>query len=154
MKFNAREDIEAPIDVVFARLTDFDQFERQALRRGASVRRVTNGPIQTGSGWDIAFTFRGKERRMRAELADIEQPNSMRIAFQSSGIVGDTLVDLVPLSPRRTRLSVSINLSAKTLSSRLLLQSFKLARGTIAQRFKKRVASFADDVADKYKSGL
>jgi len=154
MKFNAREDIEAPIDVVFARLTDFDQFERQALRRGASVRRTSNGPVETGSGWDIAFTFRGKERRMRAELAELDQPNFLQVAFQSSGIVGETKVDLVPLSPRRTRLSVSIDLSAKTLSSRLLLQSLKLARGTLAQRFKKRVASFADDVADKYKSGL
>lgn len=90
---------------------------------------------------------------MHAELADLEEPNFIRAAFQASGIMGDTRVDLVQLSPRRTRLEATVDLSAKTLSSRLLLQSFKLARSTLAQRFKKRVASFADDVADKYKSG-
>lgn len=153
MKFNSREDIEAPIDVVFARLTDFDQFERQALRRGASVRRIDSGQAKAGSAWDIAFTFRGKERRLRAELMELDPPNFMHIQSQASGIVGDTLVDVVQLSPRRTRLTVTINLSAKTLSSRLLLQSFKLARGTLAQRFKRRVASFADDVAERYNAG-
>jgi len=153
MKFNAREDIEAPIDVVFARLTDFDQFERQALRRGASVRRINSGEIETGSTWDIAFTFRNKERRMRAELTELEEPNNLNVAFQSSGISGVTKVELVQLSPRRTRLAVTIDLSAKNFSARLLIQSLKLARSTLAKRFKNRVATFADDVAEKSQSG-
>lgn len=151
MKFNAREDIEAPIDVVFARITEFDQFERQALRRGATVKRLQTTEAGPGTAWDIAFTFRGKERRLRATLAQLDAPNFMRVDSQTSGIVGETQIELVPLSPRQTRLSVTINLSAKTLPSRLMLQSLKLARGTLVQRLKRRVGNFADDVAERYK---
>lgn len=153
MKFTSREDIEAPLDVVFERLTDFDQFERQALRRGASVKRLGAGPIEPGFAWDIAFTFRGKDRQLRAELVDLETPNFLKLESLASGIKGETKAELVPLSPRRTRLSLVIELSAKTLSSRLMLQSLKLARGSLEQRLDKRVASFADDVVHRYKAG-
>ena len=40
MKSSKREDIEAPIDYVYARVTDFQGFERQALRRAADLQRV------------------------------------------------------------------------------------------------------------------
>ena len=151
MRFNAREDIEAPIDVVFARVTEFDQFERQALRRGATVKRLNSGAVEPGTAWDIAFTYRGKERRLRATLAQLDPPNFLQIDSKTSGILGVTTVELVPLSPRQTRLALSINLSAKTIPSRLMLQSLKLARGTLVQRLKRRVGSFADDVAERHR---
>ncbi len=153
MKFTSREDIEAPIEAVYARLTDFDQFERLALRRGASVRRIGQGVVGEGTAWDVAFTFRGKERRMKAELQEMEEPNFLRFHSVSSGISGDTFIELVPLSPKRTRLSVAIELAAKSLTSRLLLQSMKLARGSLEQRLNKRVKTFGDDIAEKYRTG-
>ena len=39
MKFSTREDIEAPIEHVWAQISNFDAFERQALRRGAEIAR-------------------------------------------------------------------------------------------------------------------
>ncbi len=151
MRFNAREDIEAPIDVVFARVTEFEQFERQALRRGATVKRLNTGEVTPGAAWDIAFTYRGKERRLHATLVQMDAPNFLQVDSKSSGIHGETTVELVPLSPRQTRLALSINLSAKTIPSRLVLQSLKLARGTLVQRLKRRVGSFADDVAERHR---
>jgi len=52
MKFSTREDVEAPVDYVFGQISDFGAFERQALRRGADVRRLDSGPFVTGSAWD------------------------------------------------------------------------------------------------------
>ena len=60
-----------------------------------------------------------------------------------SGIDGLMAVELVALSPRRTRISVALNLSPTGLTGRLLLQSLKLARGKLNKRFKLRLADYA-----------
>lgn len=148
MRFSAREDIEAPIDHVYARVTDFAGFERQMLRRGAEVRRVDGGrPVATGSAWDVAFTFRSRERRVRATIARLDAPTDLVIDLAANGLDGVTTVDLVALSPHRTRLAVTIDLSATSLSARLLLQSLKLAKSNLTNRFKKRVSDFATGIA-------
>ena len=150
MKFSAREDIEAPIAQVYARVTDFGAFERQILRRGADVRRIdADRPAAPGSSWDVAFTFRGRDRRVHATVAKIQEPTDVVIDLSASGLDGVTTIALVPLTPQRTRLAVSIELSAKTLTARLLLQSLKLAKSNLSNRCKKRVADFAKDVEDR-----
>ena len=40
MKLNVRQDIDLPIARVFARLSDFDGWQKAALRRGAEVART------------------------------------------------------------------------------------------------------------------
>ena len=148
MKFSAREDIEAPIDQVFARVTDFATFERQMLRHGAEVRRVDAGqPVTVGTAWDVAFTFRSRERRMRATVTRMDAPGDLVVAIAANGLDGVTTVELVALSPQRTRLAVTIDLSARSLSARLLLQSLKLAKSNLSNRFKKRVSEFAAGIA-------
>lgn len=153
MKFSTREDIEAPLDYVFRQVSDFGAFERQALRRGADVRRLDSGPFVTGSSWDVAFKFRGKDRRMRATVTEMDVPNGCQIDTTAQGIDGETRIDLVPLSAHRTRVAVSIELSAKSLSARLLLQSLKLAKANLSNRFKKRVGDFCQDIEDRFRTG-
>ena len=48
MKFSTREDIEAPVDHVFAEVSDFAGFERRALRHGADITRLDEGPCRVG----------------------------------------------------------------------------------------------------------
>jgi len=137
MKFSTREDVEAPVDYVFGQVSDFGAFERQALRRGADVRRI----------------FRGKDRQMRGTLSIYDAPNMVQIDVASPNIEGVALIELVPLSPHRTRIVVSIEIGAKTLAARLMLQSLKLAKSNLTNRFKKRVADFAMDIEDRFKTG-
>lgn len=147
MQLTAVEDIAAPIDRVFAQLTEFEAIERQALRRGIEVRRQYEGAAPApGEGWDARFRFRGKEREARIRLEEMDAPNAMRFAGVSGGLETMTSIDLVALSPTRTRVSVELQLLPRTLSARLLVQSFKLARGNLLKRFRVRMAGFARDI--------
>jgi uncharacterized protein YndB with AHSA1/START domain len=151
MKFSTREDIEAPIEHVFARVTDFQNFERQALRRGADVQRLDSSAVPTdGSAWQVAFKFRGKERKMKATIAKIDAPILLIFETASSGIQGMSKIELVALSLNRTRLSIEIDLTPQGLSARLLLQSLKLAKANLTRKFKSRVADFAEDIEEGY----
>ena len=150
MQVTGTEDVAAPIEHVFAELTAFDALERQAMRRGIEVRRQFRGAEpQLGEGWDATFRFRGKERTAKITLTGFAAPDTVRFAGVIGGLETDTLIELVPLSPNRTRVNLVVKMSPKTLSARLLVQSFKLARSNINKRLKKRMSQFARDIENK-----
>ena len=105
MKLTSRQDIEAPIEVVFQHLTDFDQFERMAMRRGAEVERLKGsqgyGP---GMGWRLRFAFRGKVRRMEIRLESLNTPSPIVFGYDSPMLLGTAEIELLALAPRRTRM--------------------------------------------------
>lgn len=147
MKFSTKEDIEAPIEQVFDRTIDVQTFERSALRRGAEVLRLDrNLTVGAGSAWRVAFAFRGKHRDAELTITDFSRPNGYTIKFTSGGIEGSTIVELVPLSPVRTRLSIEVELVPRSIAARLLIQSLKLARSSLVSRFKHRIAAFAAQI--------
>ena len=152
MKFSAKEDIEAPIDFVFKQITDFTSFERSALRRGAEVQRVDSlDKLGPGMAWDASFKMRGRQRDMNIELMSLDPPNAMVMGSRSPAMGGNMKVDLVALSRGRTRMSVDIGMTPKTLADRLLVQSLKLARSSLNKRFRKHVAKYAEDIEDRFK---
>lgn len=151
MKFSTREDIQAPMDAVYQAITDFPNFERMAKWRGAKIERLDgDGPVKQGASWDVSFSFRNKERHMRGDLVWLDD-QGMKLESASVGLTGVTIVDLVPLSPARTRLAVSIELRAKSLSARLLLQSLKLAKSRLNNKFKARVSEFAEELESQHR---
>jgi hypothetical protein len=152
MKFSAKEDIDAPIGDVFAMLSDFERYERSALRRGAEVRR-TSDPSVLGLGmtWDVAFSLRGKRRQMTLEMVSFDAPRQMKIKATSPNLSNEFVVDLVALSPQRTRVAVSLDLSPKNLSARLLVQSLKLAKASLSKQFKLRVAEYSKEIETRFK---
>jgi len=153
MRFSAREDIEAPIGHVFASVTDFDGFERQALRRGAEVQRQdTYGKPGIGSEWQLRFPFRGKDRNVHARMTEFEAPHGFQAETESGGIDGQVVLDLVALSPGRTRMQMSIDLTPRSLSARLLIQSLKFAKSNLTKRYSNRIWQLAQDIEGKYRN--
>lgn len=154
MEITTREDIEAPLDRVFAEATDFDHLERQVMRRGIEVRRSGGGSGPTeGMGWQTVFRFRGKPREADITLTEYDPPHTMVYRTLSGGLEALTRIDFVALSRSRTRVGMKVELAPKTLSARLLVQSLKLARGNIEKRFKVRMAEYAKDLEDRLKRG-
>ncbi len=151
MQFSSKEDIEAPIAEVFELVSEFESFERSALRRGVEVQRVdASMPKGAGLAWDTVFMVRGKPREMHLELVEYTPPTMMRFESHSKGVEGKVVIELLALSSRRTRLSFDVSLSANTLAARLLLQSLKLARANLSQRFRLKLAEFARDIEERH----
>ncbi|WP_299642908.1 SRPBCC family protein [uncultured Ruegeria sp.] len=154
MQFSAREDIEAPINSVFDMVSDFERFERMAMRRGIDVRRLgADAMVIAGAEWETEFRLRGKPRRMSVVMTDYDKPSQMRFEAASKGITGLTTVDFLALSPRRTRLSVEMSLAAKSLPARLLLQSMKLGQSKFRKQFQVRFSEFARELELRHLHG-
>lgn len=144
MKFSSKEDIEAPIGAVFAVLSEFESFERQAIRRGADIQRLgAIEPPQVGIGWQAGFSFRGRQRDLKVTLTEFDPDSRISVTADGDGLTGRMELELLALAPGRTRLSVAMTLEPKTLSARLLVQSLKLAKAKLTKKFKQRVAEFA-----------
>jgi hypothetical protein len=151
MIFTTREDIEAPIDFVFAQVSDFAVLERSILRRGAEVqRKVDRTPPAAGMIWDTSFDLRGRQRQLEVTLTAYEPPSGMRFEGVAKSLNCDLVVELVALSRGRTRLALTSELKPQNLSARLMVQSLKLARGNVTKRFEMRVASYAKELEDRY----
>ena len=151
MQFTSKEDIEAPIEQVFAMLSEFESFERSAIRRGIEVIRTDqNTAPAAGYAWNARFKMRGKMRDLNLNLVSYEHPTVMRFESDSHGLAGVMVLDLMALSPKRTRMAVSLELNPKTLSARLLVQSLKLAKGNLTKRFKLKVAEYAKGMEERH----
>ncbi|PKQ12757.1 MAG: hypothetical protein CVT70_07545 [Alphaproteobacteria bacterium HGW-Alphaproteobacteria-1] len=152
MQFTSREDIEAPIELVFAEITDFTRFERAALRRGADVQRTDSLKAPgVGMRWRAKFKLRGRMRDLAVRLSAYDPPNGIKVEAEATTLEGRMTVELIALSRARTRLSVDLTLEARTLAGRLILQSLKLARNNLTKRFRLRLAEYAMDVEERYK---
>ncbi|SPH19895.1 hypothetical protein ASD8599_00635 [Ascidiaceihabitans donghaensis] len=150
MIFSTREDIDAPIETVFDMLCEFDIYERAAMRRGAEVRRMDKLTAQgVGMKWHAEFSMRGKHREVDVEVTRFDRPNEIALMSTSSGLEGKGFVQLLALSKTRTRMSVEFEVKPTSLPARLLLQSLKLAKGTLTKRFKLRAAQYAKTLEDR-----
>jgi carbon monoxide dehydrogenase subunit G len=147
MKLNSKQDIEAPIAEVWQALSDFPAWERAAMRRGAEVSR-TDGLTRTAPGmaWAARFRLRGQDRSVTLRLAEIEPDTRLLFEGRSKLFVGTLAVDLVAMSARRTRIHVITDLTPVSLAARLLLQSARLARSRITQRYDSRIAQLAAEI--------
>ncbi|MEO0753064.1 MAG: SRPBCC family protein [Pseudomonadota bacterium] len=152
MKFQIKQDIEAPIDFVFEQMTDFKAFERAAMRRGAEVQRVKDGKNGAiGTAWDARFQMRGKERDIQIEVTEHDSPNRIVVSSRAPAMGGDLVVELMSLSRNRTRVDTQLQLAPRNLTAKLLVQSLKLARKNVTQRLNDRLASYAVEVEARYK---
>lgn len=135
MKFKVSEDVDAPATMVWARLVDFSALEDDARGRGARITRVGNwSEIAEGVEWRGEVTVRGKLRPLQARVTRLIAPELCLVESRIGGMQCSYELSFAELSPEVTRVAVVLDLSADTLTARLLLQTMKLARGRVMQR--------------------
>lgn len=142
MKLKAKKDIEAALADTFAVLSDFEAFERAALRQGAEIERIGKAPsasFEIGDQWNVRFDFRGRRREVRSRLARYEPPHAYAFEGESPNFLLALQVGLIQLSRNYTRVTVECEIRPRSFSGRLLLQTLKLARARIDARFALRI---------------
>lgn len=149
MRFTTREDIELPIGEVFAALSDFERFEREALRRGAEVETGDD----PGRSWTVRFRHRGRNRELVTRIETFDRPRRLATLGRIGGFEGRLGLDLTELAPRRTRLRVDLEVMPRSLTARLMLQSLKLAKSSLTARFRSRVRAFARQLEERRGGG-
>ncbi len=144
MELTAHEDIDAPIETVFAAVTDFNRFERALLRRDAQIQRIDSQDAPgKGMRWQIDFDLRGKPRKADLEITGFDAPEHFAVTGRGPGITTLFDVQLIALSPRRTRIEMRADIRPNSVSGRVFLQPLRLARAKMLKRFRKGVHDFA-----------
>ena len=154
MKLSTRQEVGAPIGFVFDMLCDFESWERSALRRGASLERTDSLLVpEPGMGWEVQFEFHGKPRSGQVRLHEIDAPQKLRFTGAGSSFEGSLDIDLLELGPRLTRVAVVSEARPRTISARIVLQSAKLGKAKLTERYEQRIARFAAEIEDRYRRG-
>ncbi|MBZ0129357.1 MAG: SRPBCC family protein [Rhodobacteraceae bacterium] len=153
MIFTTKTDIAANLNAVFAQFADFEMFERYGLRSGAEITR-TDDLATPGKGmiWNVRMPYRGKTRRINVELVDYDPPNSLDFCADADGFDAVIKVELVPLSGRQTRATVALDITAKTLAAKLVLQSARLTKSALNKRFRQRLNRFGKSIEERVRT--
>lgn len=154
MKISGRTDVQAPVEFVFDAIADFEFWERAAMRRGADVTRTdklrTAGP---GMSWMIRFGWRGRERQMFVSLKQYMRPSVLVMDGDSPSVEGMAQIELVPLSATKSRILVQTTIKPRTLAARLFIQSLRLARKKVNNRFDKKLQQLAQIIEQRHANG-
>ncbi len=151
MQFTTKEDLDIPIEDAFDLLSDYEVFERMAMRRGIEVRRnEPELPMGLGTSWKIDFAWRGKDIKMRAKIAQFDRPDNITLDVVTQGLDIIIKFEFVALSRKRTRLNLVTDIDARTLPMRLLVQSMKLARSNIDRKLNERFKLQCRNLEDRY----
>lgn len=150
MKFFAREDVEAPIERVFAAMTDFPALELAAMRRGVQVSRLDAlAAPAAGASWDIAFGYRGKMRALVGTITSFEPVERLAFDARAQGYEVTMAFTLLALSRKRTRIASEMEVRPRSLPARLLLQSARLGRAALVRRYADRIRLMALELEDR-----
>ena len=143
-----------PLDAAFGFLTDFEGWERAALRRGADVTRTDKlkapGP---GMTWHVRFAWRGRERELQIKVVTLDPAGHLTLAFDGPSVEGIMNAELVSLAAKRTRLLMQLDAKPRTLTARLFIQSLKLAKTRVQKRYDGRLAQIAADIEARHGGG-
>lgn len=150
MELNARTDVQAPQQAVFAAATDFAGFERQALRRNIDVTRTNELAVPgIGSGWTLKFDYRGRRRVVHARITAFDPPHGYTIEGKTDGLVLQVPVELIPMARANTRLALAVHFGSTTMASRLMVRSLWLVRRTLNRRIAARLEHFRKDIEQR-----
>ena len=151
MKLTAKTDLEVPAAAVFAGLVDHPSWEREAIRNGVEIERPPGSPVTgVGAEWRVRGHFRGKSRKVLVRIEELTQDQKLVLGIDGPSVDGNCRLEVMVLSPRRSRLRVDLEFKPKTLAARLFINTMRLAKGRVQARFENRLGQLGARIKDRY----
>ncbi|MBV1863751.1 MAG: SRPBCC family protein [Rhodobacteraceae bacterium] len=145
MHFTSVQDINAPLEYVFKQISDFDSYEAYAMRIGANVeRRDQLVQKQAGMCWHFDGELRGKNRQIDIELHEYTPTKQIKLGFETAGLDAVATIEVIALTVKQTRMKVTVDMKARSISARLVMQSAKLAKNSLNRKFNHKVWTYAN----------
>lgn len=153
MKLACRQDIDAPAAFVLAQISDFESWERTAMRRGVEIERTDKlSAYGSGTSWATRFRYRGRERRVAIRLERLAADGHADFSVTSAPADGALEVEIVAMAASRVRMLVSIEFKPKTFAAKLFVQSLRLARSRVERRLAQRAKALANEIEARYRA--
>ena len=147
MKFSTQKTVGVPSQHLFAAFRDFEEFEQLLMERGAEVRRTGDGDgTGLGMSWDVVFTYRGKRRTACAVVSALSHGENIMIDMTNADMDGQFDVVVEKVTAHKSRVKVGLKVIPKTISTRLLIQSLKLAKSQMTKNFANRIRKYCDKI--------
>lgn len=152
MKFKLSEDIDAPRAAVWQSFTAFEALEGEMASHGVALSRVSDwSTVAQGVAWTGEAKLRGRLRAITGEITAYTPEELCVIESRIGGMLCHHEMRFIALSPATTRVAMVLDLSAQTLSARLVLQALKLSRKRIMQRFRALIVRRANIIETERK---
>jgi hypothetical protein len=151
MKLTAKTDLEVPAAFVYATLVDHPTWEREAVRNGIEIERPADSPERgVGASWLIRGQFRGKARKVLVKIDEETPSQRVGVTMDSPSMEGVARIEVMVLSPRRSRVRIDLEVKPKTLAARLMINTMRLAKGRVQARFEKGLGTLGARIKERY----
>jgi len=151
MQFKHTQEIDAPADYVFNRITDFKKFENHSGPSGFSFKRQGRLPVRIGTRWDISVPVRGRARRFAAELSEYVPPRTLSYKSASLKYEGVLSLSVKPISATTCRLHIQLVAKSRSFATSLVFNTIRLARRRVNKRLNSTMAEFAKRIAREHR---
>jgi hypothetical protein len=102
--------------------------------------------------WHGEFQYRGRERKADVDLTEYDPPNKLTYLMRAAGLEVQMEIELVAMSRTRTRMNVTLEATPRTIPARLMIQSAKLAKTNIQNRYRRRIAEYCAELEERCQS--
>lgn len=151
MKFDYKTTINVPVEFAYARLTDFDKFEKDGFGNMSKFTPVGDiAAPEIGAKWKVRSEFQGRQRSFSLQLRQLLQNESVVLGNGSDKFDVEACFNLEKQDDENTGFMFELNASAKTITGRLIMQTMQLARSRIEKKLAADFESMRDRMETEY----
>ncbi len=153
MQFRHSQTINAPVEYVFARATDFAKFEAQSGRDSMLFKRIGRSPVRIGTRWDISVPYRGRKRKFTAELSQFIAPRIVSYTSGNRKYQAALSLTFAPEGEDRCRMEMLLVARSRSFSTGLVFNTIRLARKRVNKGIRTRMQNIAERIELDYAGG-